>query len=347
MTNLLLGVFLGLLAVIHFSPIDSMTQIPARPEEDVLEEVMTDGFLVEHFLGTPFTTEPRKINKTIQASQQLSLEVLTDGSGFYPTSMTESPEISTTIQQTFFVVPSEGSGFLETPTSPITEAPEITTTVPPSTQSTFETSVGGNGFIERFLFPTTESPKLSTTFQTSLQPNTDFPAEGNDDSSTFNLGTITTIQSPSITLAPTFAEESVQSTTTQKSGNSSMRGRRIIDLETVENSIASSGVSTKLVDIPSENNGSMHKGHTTPDWIIILAFLVGLAALIAVCAAIATRDKWNGPQQTAENKTNASNQKREVEMQTFLHKEEPKENGKEGEYTVIPLDDLADHYSSD
>lgn len=60
--------------------------------------------------------------------------------------------------------------------------------------------------------------------------------------------------------------------------------------------------------------------------------------------------RWNGPQQTSETtekKTNASNQKREQEMQTFLHKEEPKENGMETEYTVIPLDDLPDHYSQD
>jgi len=37
----------------------------------------------------------------------------------------------------------------------------------------------------------------------------------------------------------------------------------------------------------------LNNNHSTicPDWIIILGFIVGLAALIMLCAAIATRDK--------------------------------------------------------
>ncbi|XP_074522236.1 uncharacterized protein cd44a [Halichoeres trimaculatus] len=91
----------------------------------------------------------------------------------------------------------------------------------------------------------------------------------------------------------------------------------------------------------------MHKGHTTPGWIIIVAFIVGLAALIMICVAIATRDKWNRPNQAPplENNTNtnSTNQQKEQEMETFL----PKENGKSSEYTVIPLDELPEKYSSD
>ncbi|KAK5608023.1 hypothetical protein CRENBAI_006069 [Crenichthys baileyi] len=351
MRNLLLGVFLGLLAVIHSSPIESMTQIPARPEEDVLEEAMTDGFLVEHFFGTSFTTEPPKTNTTVQASHEPSFEVLTEGSGileFYA----ESPEMSTIIQaslQPSFDISSEGSGFLETPTSPITETPE-TTTIPASPKPIFDISFEESDTTQSFLSPKTESPELSTAIQTSLQPITDFTAEGSGDSPVSSLSTIKTL-SASTTSTPTSTEQSVQSATPQESQKATRQGRIFFNnlkKEDPNQVISMTEDSTKQVQLPygSIPNSNQNKRQTTPDWIIIVGFLVGLAALITLFAAIATRDKWNGPNQTSENKTNASNQKREQEMQTFLPKEEPKENGKEAEYTVIPLDDLTDRYSS-
>lgn len=41
------------------------------------------------------------------------------------------------------------------------------------------------------------------------------------------------------------------------------------------------------------------------------------------------------------------NQQGDVEMETFLHKDQPRENGRVTEYTVIPLDELPEKYSSD
>ncbi|XP_070818360.1 uncharacterized protein cd44a [Chaetodon trifascialis] len=83
-------------------------------------------------------------------------------------------------------------------------------------------------------------------------------------------------------------------------------------------------------------------------WIIIVGFIVGVAALVMLCVAIATRDKWNGPKQAAqlETTTGSSNQQREQEMETFLLKEKPMENGKAAEYTVIPLDELPEKCST-
>ncbi|XP_040893368.1 serine-rich adhesin for platelets-like isoform X1 [Toxotes jaculatrix] len=93
-----------------------------------------------------------------------------------------------------------------------------------------------------------------------------------------------------------------------------------------------------------------NKAHSTaaPGWIIILGFIVGVAALVMLCVAIATREKWNGPKQASqpETRTGSSNQQRELEMETFLHKDKPIENGKAAEYTVIPLDELPENYSS-
>ncbi|KAI9519411.1 hypothetical protein NQZ68_028768 [Dissostichus eleginoides] len=81
-------------------------------------------------------------------------------------------------------------------------------------------------------------------------------------------------------------------------------------------------------------------GQSTPGWIIIVGFIVGLAALIVLFVAIATRDKWNAPSQASETKSSSSNQQREIEMETFMHKDNPRENGTAGEYTVIPLEEL-------
>ncbi|XP_051234889.1 uncharacterized protein LOC127351410 isoform X1 [Dicentrarchus labrax] len=101
----------------------------------------------------------------------------------------------------------------------------------------------------------------------------------------------------------------------------------------------------KLNVVPTS---AMHKGHTTPGWIIIVGFIVGVAALVMLFVAIATRDKWNAPSQAPqlETKTNSANQQRELEMETFLHKEKPRENGKAAEYTVIPVDELSEKYPS-
>ncbi|XP_078142091.1 uncharacterized protein LOC139916711 [Centroberyx gerrardi] len=84
-------------------------------------------------------------------------------------------------------------------------------------------------------------------------------------------------------------------------------------------------------------------GPATPGWMIITGFVVGLAAMVLVCVAIATRDRWNGPSQASQKKEETSekaNQQRELEMETFLQKDKPRENGQAAEYTVIPLDEL-------
>lgn len=53
------------------------------------------------------------------------------------------------------------------------------------------------------------------------------------------------------------------------------------------------------------------------------------------------------PSPDSESKMKPINQQRAVEMETFLQKEQPRENGRVTEYTVIPLDELPEKYSSD
>ncbi|XP_026234965.1 uncharacterized protein LOC113174957 isoform X2 [Anabas testudineus] len=86
-------------------------------------------------------------------------------------------------------------------------------------------------------------------------------------------------------------------------------------------------------------------GHSTPGWIIILVGIVGIAALVIVCVAVVTKERWYGPNQVSQLETKTS-QQRELEMETFLHEDRPRENEKTTEYTVIPLDDLPETYTS-
>lgn len=64
-----------------------------------------------------------------------------------------------------------------------------------------------------------------------------------------------------------------------------------------------------------------------------------------------TLHRWNAPSKAfrtdSESKIKSINQHRDVEMETFLHKDQPRENGRVTEYTVIPLDELPEKYSSD
>lgn len=61
--------------------------------------------------------------------------------------------------------------------------------------------------------------------------------------------------------------------------------------------------------------------------------------------------RWNAPNKAvspnSESEMKSISQQKDVEMETLMHKEQPRENGRVTEYTVIPLDELPEKYSSD
>uniref|UniRef100_UPI0037E90700 uncharacterized protein n=1 Tax=Semicossyphus pulcher TaxID=241346 RepID=UPI0037E90700 len=136
------------------------------------------------------------------------------------------------------------------------------------------------------------------------------------------------------------------------SGSGSGEESRTVDLTPVQDIAKSINIESEntktIVNTEPQKDQAAAKGHQTPGWIIIVGFIVGVAALVVLCVAIATRDKWNGPRKASqlETKTNSTNQQREQEMVTFLQNDQPKENGKAAEYTVIPLDELPEKYPS-
>ncbi|XP_056269663.1 uncharacterized protein LOC130193240 [Pseudoliparis swirei] len=89
------------------------------------------------------------------------------------------------------------------------------------------------------------------------------------------------------------------------------------------------------------------KAAGTPGWMIIVGFVVGLAALVMLFVAIATREKWNGPSRASQLKKRTNSiQHKEMEMETFLQNDHPIRNENGSEYTVIPLEELPGKYSS-
>ncbi|XP_013866089.1 uncharacterized protein LOC106519103 [Austrofundulus limnaeus] len=358
MRNLLLGVFLGLFVVVHPTPVNTVTQIPVTFEDDIYHDVKAEEFIVDPFTprsvsnahGTPTTTElvldgkveSHQTPVVFQESQQLPSDATTESSGKSqptPLSVSDSP----TTQSVMDV----SSAFLVSDQL-LTDFTTEGSADPTSSTRLFE----GSGFSPAASRSVITSTVLSdTTVQTPQQTFTDFFTEesttgfeeGSGHSPT-RMGLVVDSVDASTTTEPPETFATIKDAVVPRN-----RSRLFLQrLPSEDNAGTEKHLGIKeLINGPNSKDAGMHKGHSTPDWIIIVAFIAALAALIAVCAAIATRDKWNHPNQVSESTTNCSNQKRELEMQPFVHKVEPKENKNNGDYTVIPLDDAPDNFSSD
>ncbi|KAM4593584.1 uncharacterized protein cd44a [Odontesthes bonariensis] len=396
-------VFLGLLAAVHSTPVNVATKIPAEHKVDVIQEVITDGFLIFY----PPTAESHEISTTTQTSVSLFDNFLTKGGAesFIDSAVEFGSGDSTTLSSS----PAQSSTSTKEPTMnrifypPTAESHEISTTTQTSVSlfDNFLTKGGAESFIDSavefgsgdsptlssspaqsststkeptmnriFYPPTAESHEISTTTQTSVSLFDNFLTKGGaesfiDSAVEFGSGDSTTLssspaQSSTSTkgspmnriLYPPTAESPEISTTLSVSG-SELKDSEHKELEkNAANTLltVSKTETTATKQVQDSRVGKLEEsGHSTPDWIIILGFIVGLVALIMLCAAVATRDKWNGTNKAPrdETKTNSSNQMRELEMQSILHKEQPRENGKDAEYTVLSVEDLPGTFSSD
>ncbi|XP_035537501.1 uncharacterized protein LOC118342913 [Morone saxatilis] len=323
MKNLLFGVILGLLAVVHSTPVNAVTQ------DDFYREAVTDGFLIANPSLNLLTTESPKRNATVQATRQPSSESkesdIPEGNGDSNTQSSTS-----TMLPTYTEDYSSGSSTMPNEVNPkesdIWEGSGLgdtndktTTTVSPRHME--ESSSDSS---------TIQSPQPG--FMSSSVPNEVQPKES-DKWESRGLGE--TNEKTTATVLPKHTDYSSSDSSTNK--------------QIQESKLKQSWRHNPDLDKLNVNpTSAMNKGHTTPGWIIIVGFIVGVAALVIVCVAIATRDKWNAPSQASqlETKTNSANQQRELEMETFLHKDKPRENGKAAEYTVIPLDELSEKYPS-
>ncbi|KAG7482162.1 hypothetical protein JOB18_014554 [Solea senegalensis] len=405
--KIVLVVILGLFTVVRTTPLNTVTQIPTKAEDEVLREAVTDGFLVDHFFPfTLSTNSPESNTSKSQVKQPTSSAPekvdIDEGSGESTTSVliqhggvdsatttwSDSPvQSSSTVSTTEFTfsssipptnqshqssftsssVPNEDHSsvtpghilvsqttdpavpsfnFLSTQSSDSGSgdgedtAPISSVTFISSTETSTASSTSVVAKVHPRLFGDLEGSGSETTAETSTASSTSVVAKvhpqvfGDLEGSGSETTAETSTASSSFTTAPwrfSEPEGSGSSTTVKK-----------VFVEPRINQFTPE-VGLKLQKVKEHVTiASPRHGGSTPSWIIILGFIVGVAALVLLCVAIATRDKWNGPNQVSqpENKSDFLNQQRELEMETFLHKEEPRENGKAAEYTVIPLDEL-------
>ncbi|XP_040893376.1 serine-rich adhesin for platelets-like isoform X2 [Toxotes jaculatrix] len=422
MRNLLVGVILGLLAVVHTTPtVKTVTQNPIKAEDEVLKEAITDGFLVNNYVPPSLTNETTKTDTADLKSQQPSpdsedtpaREVIEESvnSGYFQHGDDNYAHTTQSVSH----AQSRDGGMLEE--RPATSSGVITSFNTASSTSTAAprlfTDSEGSGLSEETITATSSSavlfgrkaPRLfadsegsglsketiTTTSSSAVlfgrkSPRLFTDSEGSGLGSVSSDETITATSSSAVllgrkaprlfadsegsglsketttatstsTAAPQLFTESEGSglseeTITATSSPDVLLGRKAPRLFAGgQGSESRSGSSDDHNTEESVNPASpQNKAHSTaaPGWIIILGFIVGVAALVMLCVAIATREKWNGPKQASqpETRTGSSNQQRELEMETFLHKDKPIENGKAAEYTVIPLDELPENYSS-
>ncbi|XP_037103120.1 uncharacterized protein LOC119120385 [Syngnathus acus] len=322
-TSLFLAIFLGLWAIVYSGLVHSVTQNPIKSEEDVLREAVTDGFLVEYFVPPSLESEPleeklspQEINQTSSGSgdgrnRTLLKEMIeggTSGDGFFQPkdedySTTSERALPSSSSSTTLSLP---SGWTSSSQTNATQSSNMTEPSVPSPTVDFESFYSGSG-----------NSEIQEQYPTRKPSMTHSP--------------------PFITIEQgTSGEEDLESGSGFGIPKKIGKKGRLLEFPSVQGG--------EFYHIPGSNNPpttEQHKGHVTPDWIIILGFVVGVAALLMLCLAIATRDKWNGPRQASRPQIEVdSSQHQKSENEAFLQKDTPKENGKAAEYTVIPLDEL-------
>ncbi|XP_024151286.1 uncharacterized protein LOC112160745 [Oryzias melastigma] len=350
--QLLFGVILGLLAAVHSTPLSTVSNILAQPEEDVFAEAMTEEFLINEPTSPSPTTESFKTNTTSQAP--LLSDFVTEGSG--EITFTQWLEGSGEDPIGTSAVPTQDSS-LTTESGENPETPQTTqwphlefTTEGSSTTSPYEwMDASGDDPIGTSAVPTqdlTPTESFETT-KFMMEESVVTP------SSVFDSTTETTTESITSVLSEDSSSDlsNIQTTHSESTPFPVLQRRNFLNVGFERFS------SNPLHDSEPEtaNSHSSHGhdkvlpvvGHSRQDWLIIVGVAVGIMALMGLCVAVATRDKWNKKSSSSSDKnTNLQNQKMEKEMQTFLTKSEPKENGQNGEYTVIPLADIPEKYLS-
>ncbi|TDH16797.1 hypothetical protein EPR50_G00001680 [Perca flavescens] len=368
MRNLVFGVILGLLAVVHSTPVNTVTQIPTKDEDDVFKEAVTEGYLVEPYFIRLLTTESPKRNTSVKAStQQPSSDSnerdMIEGSAAGDTNDKTSMfiQFATT---TLSVSHVQSSASTVLPRDTVHSSPDPATSR--SHQSSFTSSsvpskARSSVTPDHISVSQTTYPAVSTIDFLSTQISDLGSGDGEmlgqysttTSSTTSSSNTDTSTASSTSTAAFIRPKAPVTFAGSEGSGEESGLEFSTVSSSTGERLRAVQHAVLKDVQKPLKVDQDnvltpQNKEHSTPGWIMILALMVGFAALVMVFVAIATRDKWSGPRHASqiETKTNFSNQQRGLEMETFLHKDELLVNGKAGDYTVIPLDVIPEKDSS-
>ncbi|XP_076589715.1 uncharacterized protein cd44a [Chaetodon auriga] len=313
MKSLLFAVVLGLLAVVHSTPVNTETQ------DDFYKEARMEEFLVQDHHRTSVTTQAPKRTSTQQPSTESKESDTVEGSAageddvlsaVFPQAWSKQLTITTLSMHSNDQSSTSQVLRRHTDHSSVSNVAHSSTDYMDSGSDDMDSGSGsgsgGDGKEEEKF-----AKKYAKSLNTEMRTSTSMAAH----------------------IRPSTPQMKVNE-------DSRLSPEKVIITETVQQQQVEENVQSSL---PQNSTGQSPSG-----WIIIVGFIVGVAVLVMLCVAIATRDKWNGPKQAAqlETTTSSSNQQREQEMETFLLKEKPRENGKAAEYTVIPLDELPEKCSA-
>nr|XP_040016016.1 uncharacterized protein LOC120807754 [Gasterosteus aculeatus aculeatus] len=355
MRSLLFGVLLGLLAVVHSSPAHTTTHIHNNAEDEVIREAATDGFLVDHLLlpsGAPESPSANLTGSLRPTSGPQESDAAEGSAG-------EAGDVHATSVSLRF----EATADARAPSSAATQPPPITdysssdqlATQSPRSSSTSAPNEARPGVTPDHLSTSKAADHAVSTFgflsnETSASGSGDGEMFGPYATASTTSGSATETSAASSSSGAPLSRRKVPEVFAESKGSGDGSGEESgsgLVTKTIQRDVRmfnpKYGVSEPNVGTPNDAPASSRAGGT-PGWMIITGFIVGLAALVVLLVAIATRERWNGPPQAAqlEGKSYPSDQRRELEMETFLHKEGPKENGHASEYTVVPLEELSE-----
>ncbi|CAI5644725.1 unnamed protein product [Oreochromis niloticus] len=295
---------------IPFTLDTTTTNATNAPTSNSTESYVFEGSAVESPI--PFTLDTTTTNATNAPTSNSTESYVFEGSAV------ESP-IPFTLDTTT-------TNATNAPTSNSTESymfegSAVESTIPVALDTTTATHAPTSDFTERYMLEGRGSGYASPSL-ISHTTTTSVPSE-DQSSKTTNSNVLSQTTDPAVSTSDV--------TTNLDSGS----GSELVETTTVSSKVSrqnrnflynNKGQQASQTQTQTTNTEPTHKGHVTP-------------ALVILCVAIATRHKWNGPNQ-ANLTVATNNQQREREMETFLPNEKPKENGNSGEYTVIPLEDI-------
>ncbi|XP_029354607.1 P17/29C-like protein DDB_G0287399 [Echeneis naucrates] len=357
MQNLLVGVFLGLLAVVHTTPVNTLTPIPTEGEYGFFREAMTEGFLIEDPSKPSLTPKSPMKTTTGHVTQEPLAEpegsadqafVLTQHGGDHQTTTVQSvshAESSSTVHSmdSDDSSSSANQSFKSGVTSSAVLDEDNFSGFGPLTNELPDSGTGNGAEQDQYT-----SKSYSMTTRTVSSSSTDGTIEHQTSLTWLDQNEGSGMIDATSRSPDTILKEVPQQFAEREGSGLLDETSSVSSANTKETIITPKG-SQQVLGAGPQVNPTPSLTHSGPSgWLIIVGFIVGLAALVLLCVAIATREKWNRPPQASEleTKNGSLNQQRVQEMEMFLHNDQPKDNGKAAEYTVIPLDELPESFSS-
>ncbi|XP_065145282.1 uncharacterized protein cd44a [Paramisgurnus dabryanus] len=247
-----------------------------KTNEDVLEEALIEGFIVELEKKTRNVPE-----ETMPASEEpVAKTDIEDTTGFTNKFRFRR---SSVVPSVFPEEEGSGSGLVPGIISKDSE-PQFTTS-PTNIVSETQFTTSLTNIVSETQFTTSPTNIVSETQFTTSQTNIDSETQ-------FTTSLTNIVSETQFTTSPTNTETAVTKTINEEVLNEVKDGPEQKNNPTFR----AGNIGERNPDPPSTASGRQGKG--TPAWLVIFATCVVVGAILCIFAAIATKDKWYGPRQS-------------------------------------------------